>query len=33
MHRRDFVVTWGMVARVPLFSELDAGEIGDMLTS
>ena len=20
IHRRDFVVTWGMVARVPLFS-------------
>jgi len=24
IHRRDFVVTWGMVARVPLFSKLDA---------
>jgi len=24
IHRRDFVVTWGMVARVPLFAELDA---------
>jgi len=24
IHRRDFMVTWGMVARVPLFSELDA---------
>jgi voltage-gated potassium channel len=31
VHRRDFVVTWGMVARVPLFSELDAGEIGDIM--
>jgi len=31
IHRRDFVVTWGMVARVPLFSELDAGEIGDIM--
>ena len=27
IHRRDFVVTWGMVARVPLFAELDAVEI------
>ena len=25
--RRDFVVTWGMVARVPLFRELDAAAI------
>ncbi|MHA1565214.1 MAG: cyclic nucleotide-gated ion channel [Alphaproteobacteria bacterium] len=24
IHRRDFVVTWGMVARVPLFTRLDA---------
>jgi voltage-gated potassium channel len=24
IHRRDFVVTWGMVARVPLFAKLDA---------
>ena len=31
IHRRDFVVTWGMVARVPLFSELDAGEIADIM--
>jgi voltage-gated potassium channel len=31
IHRRDFVVTWGMVARVPLFSELDAAEIGDIM--
>jgi voltage-gated potassium channel len=27
VRRRDFVVTWGMVARVPLFSGLDADEI------
>lgn len=27
IHRRDFVVTWSMVARVPLFAELDAAEI------
>ena len=25
IHRRDFVVTWGMVARVPLFSEPQRG--------
>ena len=31
VHRRDFVVTWGMVARVPLFAELDAGEISDIM--
>ena len=31
IHRRDFVVTWEMVARVPLFSELDAAEIGDIM--
>ncbi len=24
-HRRDFIVTWSMVAKVPLFSGLDAG--------
>jgi voltage-gated potassium channel len=31
IHRRDFVVTWGMVARVPLFAGLDAAEIGDIM--
>jgi voltage-gated potassium channel len=31
IHRRDFVVTLGMVARVPLFSELKAGEIADIM--
>jgi len=31
VHRRDFVVTWGMVARVPLFSGLTAGEIADIM--
>lgn len=31
VHRRDFVVTWGMVARVPLFSELDATEIAEVM--
>ena len=31
VHRRDFVVTWSMVARVPLFSELSAIEIADIM--
>src|SRR6185295_9648747 len=31
IHRRDFVVTWGMVAKVPLFSELAAGDIADIM--
>jgi voltage-gated potassium channel len=31
IHRRDFVVTWGMVARVPLFAELRASEIADIM--
>jgi voltage-gated potassium channel len=31
IHRRDFVVTWGMVARVPLFSGLNASEIADIM--
>src|SRR5499425_2288717 len=31
IHRRDFVVTWGMVARVPLFAELEATEIADIM--
>jgi voltage-gated potassium channel len=31
IHRRDFVVTWGMVARVPLFAELDAAEIAGIM--
>jgi voltage-gated potassium channel len=31
IHRRDFVVTWGMVARVPLFAGLDAAEIADVM--
>jgi len=31
IHRRDFVVTWGMVARVPLFEELAAGEIAQIM--
>jgi voltage-gated potassium channel len=31
IHRRDFVVTWGMVARVPLFAGLDAVAIADIM--
>src|SRR5260370_2352186 len=31
IHRRDFVVTWGMVARVPLFGELQATDIADIV--
>ncbi|MGO4705797.1 cyclic nucleotide-gated ion channel [Microvirga sp. 2MCAF38] len=27
IHRHDFVVTWSMVARVPLFADLDAEEV------
>jgi voltage-gated potassium channel len=30
IHRRDFVVTLGMVARVPLFAGLNAGDIADI---
>ncbi len=30
IHRRDFIVTWSMIARVPLFAELDAAEIADV---
>lgn len=31
VHRRDFVVTWGMVARVPLFAGLNAGDIAGIM--
>ncbi|HEY8332882.1 MAG TPA: cyclic nucleotide-gated ion channel [Tardiphaga sp.] len=31
VHRRDFVVTWSMLARVPLFSHLGAVEIADIM--
>lgn len=31
IHRREFVVTWEMVAKVPLFSSLDASEISDIM--
>jgi voltage-gated potassium channel len=31
IHRRDFVVTWGMIARVPLFSDLGAEEVAQIM--
>ena len=31
IQRRDFIVTWGMISRVPLFVELDATEISDVM--
>ena len=31
IHRRDFVVTWGLVARVPLFNRLDAMSISRVM--
>jgi voltage-gated potassium channel len=31
IHRRDFVVTWSMVARVPLFDGLDATAIAQIM--
>jgi len=31
IHRRDFVVTWSMVARVPLFSDLNADELSEII--
>jgi voltage-gated potassium channel len=31
IHRRDFVVTWSMVARVPLFAGLNAEEVSDIM--
>ena len=31
VRRRDFIVTWGMLARVPLFSHLRATEIADIM--
>ena len=31
VRRRDFIVTWGMLARVPLFSHLGAAEISDIM--
>jgi len=31
VHRRDFVITWGMLARIPLFGELSAVQIADVM--
>jgi len=31
IHRRDFIVTWSMIARVPLFAELNGAEIADVM--
>jgi voltage-gated potassium channel len=31
IHRREFIVTWGMVARVPLFAGLDAHQISEIM--
>ena len=31
IHRHDFIITFGMVARVPLFAELNAAEISDIM--
>jgi voltage-gated potassium channel len=31
IRRREFVVTWAMVARLPLFSSLDAASVGEVL--
>jgi voltage-gated potassium channel len=31
IQRRDFVVTWSMVARVPLFSRLDAASVAEVM--
>jgi voltage-gated potassium channel len=32
VHRRDFIVTWGLLARIPLFSSLNATEIAEVMT-
>jgi voltage-gated potassium channel len=31
VHRRDFVITWSMISRVPLFSELNAAQVADIM--
>ncbi len=31
IHKREFVVTWGMLARVPLFASLNASEIAELM--
>ena len=32
VHRRDFIITWGLVSRIPLFSSLTAAEIAEVMT-
>jgi voltage-gated potassium channel len=31
VHRRDFVITWTMISRVPLFARLSASDVGDIV--
>ena len=31
VHRRDFLITWGLVARIPLFSTLSAAEVAEVM--
>lgn len=31
IHRREFIVNWAMIARVPLFATLDASEIAEIM--
>ncbi|MCX7899090.1 MAG: cyclic nucleotide-gated ion channel/potassium channel family protein [Methylocystis sp.] len=31
IHRREFVITWGMVARVPIFRTLDASGVAEIM--
>jgi voltage-gated potassium channel len=31
IHRQEFVVTWGMIARVPLFGRLDASGVAEIM--
>jgi voltage-gated potassium channel len=31
VHRRDFVITWRMISRVPLFAELNADQVADII--
>lgn len=31
IHRREFVITWSMIARMPLFGALNAGEIAEVM--
>ena len=33
IHRRDFVITWSMVARVPIFSDLAPDEVASIMHS